>query len=273
MLFLQHAKNVIDNKTPILSGCLGICVPWLVLRSSPDRISFFYRLMPSFLRIKHWDNLYENSRSRAIENARWVPIPNKHDGLGFSRIMARKDGLEIFACWILILQVASKCKKRGDLLEDDGGPLTVDDIILKARINPIKKKIFGVAIEVLMSKQILWIEAVTFGNDSQMTLDYQASAEEGKRIEENRSEGKSGRKLPTLADWLDYAKEKDYPKEDAESAFDHYIANGWKQKGGNLIKDWKAAVRTCKRLYLQRTGQDKPSHQEKHDNRDENEPW
>ena len=211
-----------------------------------------------FLRIKHWDNLYENSRSRAIETTKWVPIPNKHDGLGFSRIMARKDGLEIFACWILILQVASKCKKRGDLLEDDGAPLTANDIILKTRINPSKKKIFTTAIEVLLSKQILWIEEVTFTNDSHMPLDYQASAEGRKGIEEKGKEGteeKRGRKLPSIGDWLAYAKEKDYPKDDASSAFDHYTANGWKQKGGNLIKDWKAALRTCKGFYEKRNAQ------------------
>jgi len=74
---------------------------------------------------------------------------------------------------------------------------------------------------------------------------------------------REGRKLPALADWLDYAKEKDYPKEDAESAFDHYTANGWKQKGGNLIKDWKAALRTCKKFYYQRNFNNTESERER----------
>jgi len=66
---------------------------------------------------------------------------------------------------------------------------------------------------------------------------------------------KKGRKLPTLAEWLDYAKERGYPSDDAESAFDHYEANGWKQSKGNLIKSWKAALRTCHGFYKNRNPQ------------------
>lgn len=51
---------------------------------------------------------------------------------------------------------------------------------------------------------------------------------------------------PTLASWLAYAQEISYPEHDAQRAFDHYEANGWRQKGGNPIRDWKAACRTCK---------------------------
>jgi hypothetical protein len=52
---------------------------------------------------------------------------------------------------------------------------------------------------------------------------------------------------PTLAQWLAYAGEKNWPPADAENAFDHYEANGWRQARGNLIRDWKAAARTCQR--------------------------
>jgi hypothetical protein len=51
---------------------------------------------------------------------------------------------------------------------------------------------------------------------------------------------------PSLKDWIDYCKSKDY-KFDYESAWGHYQSNGWKQKGGNRITDWKAAALTCDR--------------------------
>jgi len=65
----------------------------------------------------------------------------------------------------------------------------------------------------------------------------------------DKDKDKSKERIPTLNQWLEYAKEKNYPANDAEGAFDHYVANGWVQGKNKPIKDWKAALRTCKKRY------------------------
>ena len=144
--------------------------------------------MTHYLRIKHWDNLYENSRSRKIENPRWVPIPNKHDGEIYSRIMFEPDGLELFAVWILILQVASKCHPRGRLVRGDGSPLDATAIMMKTRMQPTKKDLVERAISMFL--QVAWLEQVKCESGRDVVVSYQVSAPEGKGIEGNRREKK-----------------------------------------------------------------------------------
>ena len=72
---------------------------------------------------------------------------------------------------------------------------------------------------------------------------------------------------PSVDQIAEYAKEyeskkADWPKRrfDAEAFYDHYTANGWKQKGGNPIKDWKATVRNWGRNDFGNAGNaDRPS--------------
>jgi len=51
---------------------------------------------------------------------------------------------------------------------------------------------------------------------------------------------------PSLEEVKEYCEERG-GKVDAEQFLDHYTANGWRQSNGNLIRDWKAAVRTWER--------------------------
>ena len=61
------------------------------------------------------------------------------------------------------------------------------------------------------------------------------------------SEGKAKRfTKPTLQEIEEYVKEMGW-NDDPGAIYDHYEANGWKQSGGNGIKDWKAAVRNWHR--------------------------
>ena len=45
--------------------------------------------------VKDWDALFENDRSRRVEQCRFVCVPNNQHGMGFCRIMAEPDGAAI----------------------------------------------------------------------------------------------------------------------------------------------------------------------------------
>ncbi len=57
---------------------------------------------------------------------------------------------------------------------------------------------------------------------------------------------------PSLADWVAYGSEIGWNKADAEMAFDHYQANGWRVGGKAPVKDWKACARNCHRMSANR---------------------
>lgn len=52
--------------------------------------------------------------------------------------------------------------------------------------------------------------------------------------------------IPSLQEWTEYAASIGWTGADVATAFNHYEANGWKQKGGNRIKKWQAAAKTCR---------------------------
>jgi len=110
-------------------------------------------------RIRDWQKHFENNRTRELKKMDWVPVPNKHDGEGFLTIMEQKDGLKIYACWHLLLQVASKCGIRGTLLRDDGTPHTAESIARKCSCRD--PEAMRRAIEFCSSPQVAWLEAVT----------------------------------------------------------------------------------------------------------------
>ena len=107
-------------------------------------------------RIKDWDELFEIAQSRKCDRLYWVAIPNKHDGSGFRRVAKHPKCGEIFTAWILIVQVASKQKKRG-LLAKGKKPITAEDLADKTGY---PEEIFKLAFEVLTDPKIGWLEKV-----------------------------------------------------------------------------------------------------------------
>jgi hypothetical protein len=105
-------------------------------------------------KIKDWDRLYENNRTREMKRLGWVPVPNKQDGDGFRAVIHHEDGLKIFGAWVLMLQIASKCNPRGTLVRDNGMPHTERTI---ARMTGAQEGDIYIAIQHLASREVDWI--------------------------------------------------------------------------------------------------------------------
>jgi hypothetical protein len=90
--------------------------------------------MTTIYSIKNWDIKYETHETRKFKKLCWIPIPIKHDGNGFRRLMSLEDSGNIFAAFILSLEVAAKCPKRG-VLADENGPLNSKDLEIITGLN------------------------------------------------------------------------------------------------------------------------------------------
>lgn len=107
-------------------------------------------------RVNDWEKHFECASTRKITGAlKWVPLPCRHDGATFRRLMRRDDGLAIYGCWVLILQVAAKCRTRG-VLSGDHGPIGPEELEL---ITDVSATTFEAAIGVLTSPEIGWMES------------------------------------------------------------------------------------------------------------------
>lgn len=110
----------------------------------------------TFYRVRNWDEYFENNRTREYKHLSWVPIPNKHDGDGFTELLDHQNGMIHFAAWVLIVQVASKCAPRGTLVREGYQP---HDYRSLARVTRGSAKSFEEAIPRLV--KIGWLEVAT----------------------------------------------------------------------------------------------------------------
>ena len=112
--------------------------------------------MDTILRIKDWDRLFENSRSRQVAELRWVSLPNKHDGDGYTELVTgHPNGPAHYGAWVVIVQVASKCQPRGTLVRDNGESHDPASLARKTRF---PAELFAEAVPRLLNPEIGWLE-------------------------------------------------------------------------------------------------------------------
>jgi len=104
-------------------------------------------------RVKDWNLLFENNRTRGLKHLDWVPMPNKMDGDGYTELVDHPNGAAHLGAWLAIVQIASRCHTRGTLTRNNGRPHTAESL---ARISRIPVVIFEEALPRLL--QIGWLE-------------------------------------------------------------------------------------------------------------------
>jgi hypothetical protein len=115
-------------------------------------------------RIKGWDKNYENNRTRTMDEMRWVPIPNKFDGDGYTEMVDGPDGASIYGAWVAIVAVASKCHPRGTLVRQNGSAHTAETIGRQTRLSV---KSIEKALQKASSPAVSWMEVIEIESDAQ----------------------------------------------------------------------------------------------------------
>ena len=110
--------------------------------------------------VKDWNDKYEIAQSRKLKYMHWVAIPNQYKGNGYMTLSELPKAVEIFAAFILIVEVASTMKTRGLLVSDGGLPLTPKHL---SKITYYPEHIFKMAFEELVKPEIGWLEIVKIG--------------------------------------------------------------------------------------------------------------
>lgn len=146
------------------------------------------------LKIKNWNEHYETAETRKLGTLHWVKVPNQQDSLAYRLIASHKRGAEIFAAWILMVQVASKGKReeRGNI------PLSPDELGI---VTGFPAEVFKLAIDFLKTPKIAWIEDIPGENPSSPDAsgDFPANLP-AEGIEEK--EEKEGKNMAPVGAWF-----------------------------------------------------------------------
>lgn len=107
--------------------------------------------------VRDWNDLFENNRTRELKKLDWVPIPNKQDGDGYTELLSETDGPAIFGTWIALVQVASKCHPRGQLIRENYEPHTAISLSRMCRFpNGLIARSFAVLV------RIRWLDSIPY---------------------------------------------------------------------------------------------------------------
>jgi hypothetical protein len=108
-------------------------------------------------RIKSWDTHYENNRTRDIVDLKWIPIPIKLSGDGYTYLVDRADGPAVFGAFIATAELAGTCSPRGTLIRSNGQPHTAESI---SRITRMPKSLVTKMLEICTSEEVQWLEMI-----------------------------------------------------------------------------------------------------------------
>lgn len=106
-------------------------------------------------RIKSWNDVFEDRRTRDVKRLEHVFLPVSEDGEGFRFLMQTTEGISAYGVFIALVRIAGRCPQRG-VLADERGPLTTDRMAIRTGM---PKQVVADAVRVLESLDVGWLEA------------------------------------------------------------------------------------------------------------------
>lgn len=220
--------------------------------------------MPPLYKITDWTTFFETNETRKLAVLRWIPKPNKHDGLGFGRMRAERDKVQLFCAWCLLLDVASKTtpRERRGFLERSGKPLDVEDL---AYLTGFPSDIFTRALDFFSKSSVGWlaVEETSTGSTSADVLGQppRPLADTPIHLGQPPAVGKVGNGMesieekedivaplqktsfvkPTIGEALLNCAKIGIPEAEAEKFIAYYDSNGWRV-GKNPMRSWQGAM-------------------------------
>lgn len=208
-------------------------------------------------RIRNWNKHFENNRTRDLKRMEWVPIPNKHDGDGYTELLDHQNGLAHYGAWCLLIQVASKCGEvapkcggRGTLLREGAKPYDATSL---ARVTRSSQQMFEEAIPRLVL--IGWLEVIDVDDKELPTNPAPSCGETAPRcvavpMEWNGMERKGTESthiarvnfaIPANeAEAVEFAAKAGVAPDFAKALYHQCEGRGWVDGSGNQIQMWSS---------------------------------
>lgn len=221
--------------------------------------------------IRDWDIHFEADRSRQWKKLSWVPVPNKQ-GLGYKKIMLQKNGVEIFGCWIAIIEQGSLCTPRGDLSKyslSDLSTITMIPIeILKKAINFILQNLDWIEVIENLDKNVNDLDKDVSYPHVVSSLLCNSILSSSNTSKSSTSNNIDKFKPPSFDDFKKYCDDNGF-ENIAERAFRGYEEADWHDSKGKKIKNWKQKLQ---HVWFSDKNRDKNSNRKKDTQYQENEP-
>ncbi len=189
------------------------------------------------LKIRNWSKLFENAESRKLNSLKWVAMPNRMHGQGYTALVDHPNGAAHFGAWCAIVEIASareKKEERGQLPEADG---TIGGISRSlGRISRLSGGIFEELLpRLIYDPEIMWIQDLTVEsgeNPDAPGKSPDAPGRKGRGGEgtEGKGTGGEGKKPPTPAPVATMPQPIDF-EERYLAIYDKHVTIGWIQDG------------------------------------------
>jgi hypothetical protein len=213
--------------------------------------------------VQNWDQLFENNKSRTVDQCHFVCVPNKQDGMGLTRVLSHPNGAAIYGIWHLILGACSRQRRPRDGWMTDDGHRTgtawaLSDLALRWRRQESE---IAEAIEVLTSRNIGWIKGFQRGEtevSDQCPNGVSSVSDGGHRRKEGKKEEKEGARtlgfkdgheeplIPTIEEVLAFTRQgAGIPDDYARSYVDKCcVKKRWltKTHRGVDVIDWRKEI-------------------------------